>query len=84
MFWGYVTPSRRFFCVALLALQGKFHDETVAVEVASRKGPAIIIDRDEEYTNVSVGPKPDREIPPCTALENPGVERGDMGWDCNG
>ncbi|CAM9914325.1 unnamed protein product [Ascophyllum nodosum] len=34
--------------------EGKFRDETVAVEVASRKGPATIIDRDEEYTNVDL------------------------------
>lgn len=31
---------------------GKFNDEIVPVEVPQRRGDAIIVDRDEEYTNV--------------------------------
>ncbi|MFT4984976.1 MAG: acetyl-CoA C-acetyltransferase [Flavobacteriales bacterium] len=31
---------------------GKFNDEIVAVEVPQRKGDPIIVDRDEEYSNV--------------------------------
>ena len=31
---------------------GKFNDEIVAVEVPQRRGDAIVVDRDEEYSNV--------------------------------
>jgi acetyl-CoA C-acetyltransferase len=33
---------------------GKFNDEIVPVEVPQRRGDAIIVDRDEEYTNVKM------------------------------
>lgn len=33
---------------------GKFDDEIVPVEVPQRRGDAIIVDRDEEYTNVKM------------------------------
>ena len=33
---------------------GKFNDEIVAVEVPQRRGDAIVVDRDEEYTNVKM------------------------------
>ncbi|MFT6982114.1 MAG: acetyl-CoA C-acetyltransferase [Crocinitomicaceae bacterium] len=33
---------------------GKFDDEIVPVEVPQRRGDAIIVDRDEEYTNVNM------------------------------
>ncbi len=34
--------------------EGKFNDEIVPVEVPQRKGEPIIVDRDEEYTNVKL------------------------------
>ena len=33
---------------------GKFNDEVIPVEVPQRRGDAIIVDRDEEYTNVKM------------------------------
>ncbi len=33
---------------------GKFNDEVVPVEVPQRRGDAIVVDRDEEYTNVKM------------------------------
>jgi acetyl-CoA C-acetyltransferase len=33
---------------------GKFNDEVVPVEVPQRRGDAIIVDKDEEYTNVKM------------------------------
>lgn len=33
---------------------GKFNDEVVPVEVPQRRGDAIIVDRDQEYTNVKM------------------------------
>ena len=33
---------------------GKFDDEVIAVEVPQRRGDAIVVDRDQEYTNVKM------------------------------
>ncbi len=33
---------------------GKFNDEVIPVEVPQRRGDAIVVDRDEEYTNVKM------------------------------
>jgi acetyl-CoA C-acetyltransferase len=33
---------------------GKFNDEVIAVEVPQRRGEPIVVDRDEEYTNVKI------------------------------
>jgi acetyl-CoA C-acetyltransferase len=38
---------------------GKFNDEVVPVEVPQRRGDALIIDKDEEYTNVIMEKIPD-------------------------
>ncbi|WP_299113688.1 acetyl-CoA C-acyltransferase [uncultured Winogradskyella sp.] len=33
---------------------GKFNDEVISVEVPQRRGDAIVVDKDEEYTNVKM------------------------------
>ena len=33
---------------------GKFNDEVISVEVPQRRGDAIVVDRDQEYTNVKM------------------------------
>lgn len=40
-------------CSTRVHQQGNFDEETVPVEIQSKRGPPTIISKDEEYTNVS-------------------------------
>lgn len=39
-------------------LQGKFAEEVVPVEIAGKKGDKVIVNKDEEYTNINIDKVP--------------------------
>lgn len=47
--------AARLVSLSRIRQQGSFDEETVAVEIPSKRGPPTIIGKDEEYTNVSMG-----------------------------